>query len=132
MAEFLGYKYYPFNYEGEDKPKNFVAGWKWDIRATNVSKFNRAMFMFEQNAHEYYLCRSHNQLMFHESWDWLHKVLEKILNIDNQASIELAGAMQKVDLSIVTGTSILAPLGCVYERCVEFILFWNKYQNNEI
>ncbi len=131
IARFLGYTYYPFNYDGFDRPVHFVAGWKKRVDASHFTKVNQSRFLFERDARDFYLCRKHTDLAYNKSWNWLHKALELILDIDNQKGIELAAEMDKVDLPILHDTSILAPIECVYERVVDFILWWNKINNYE-
>lgn len=66
IAEFMGWEYFGFNdprLEGKYRP-----GWKKRFNAPQIEKLKERDF----------LCRTHNDLKYHRSWDWLHPVLEKI------------------------------------------------------
>lgn len=68
-------------------------------------------------------------LQFHSSWEWLMRVVAKILDIINQADKELADAMDKERLLILK-LSVLAPLPVVYFEVLNFINWYNKFMDN--
>ncbi len=71
IASYLGFTYVPHN---KAKDKRF-AGWQTlDIEPPFLNKH------FEGQLVEFgWLCRNHNQLIFHKSWDWLMGAWKKII-----------------------------------------------------
>jgi hypothetical protein len=67
---------------------------------------------------------------YNTDWNWLKTALNRILDIDNEKDIELARIMDENQskLNILT-TSILCPIDGVYERVIDFIKFYNEYNN---
>lgn len=70
MAEYLGYKYFPYNYEWSEDNTNRDAGWKVHEKVPSLTK----MRMHEKD----FLCRNHNDLQFHSDWNWLHIVIAEL------------------------------------------------------
>lgn len=80
IAEFMGFKYIPFNNNQELKP-----GW-W------VNPITRGQ---QDNEHVRYklgksrfLARSHHELKYHNSWNWLMPVVEKIEQMGYMVTIK--------------------------------------------
>ena len=90
IAEFMGFKYYPFN-EGSGKDP----GWKNHPDASSMRKHNDAHNLFAGNVkwsiHDgevfetkghgekwEYLCRHHRGLNYDTDWNWTMRVVEKI------------------------------------------------------
>ena len=139
IAKFMGYTYFPHNMEGVKDP-----GWKTHIDATRFTKHNHTHNFFShiisnkgepvlkiQRGVEWkYLCRSHNQLSYHNSWEWLMPVVMKISEIDNQSDIEMYNTEicgeKYIDLEI-RSTSILCDQSEVYRRVVEYVEWYEKY-----
>lgn len=65
-----------------------------------------------------------SQLQFHSDPRWLIPVLDKILEIRNQADEELFNAIEE-DTPDIFNTSILCPWDAVYQRIVEFVDWYN-------
>ena len=70
IAVFMGYQYYPLP---EDRSYN--PGWWVKDKQKTINKISHT-----------YLCRSHNDLKYHNSMDWLLPVIDKIKN-DEEFSI---------------------------------------------
>lgn len=64
LAEFMGYEYTPFN---ENAPKHAPCGWWKKGQLGTINKITHA-----------YLCRSHRDLRYYNSWDWIMTVVLKI------------------------------------------------------
>lgn len=69
IAEFMGYKYYPYSPESVVKP-----GW-WSEPVPKDRSLNKL------ETHKF-LCRRHPELRYYNSWDWMMPVVEKIENLD--------------------------------------------------
>ena len=142
IAKFMGYTYFPHNMEGVKDP-----GWKSNINATRSIKHNRAYNLFAKGVnHSFpngtthitkgdgiiwkYICRSHNDLKYNCSWEWLMPVVMKISEIDNQSDIEMYNTEicgeKYIDLEI-RSTSILCDQSEVYRRVVEYVEWYEKY-----
>jgi hypothetical protein len=70
IATFMGYTYFPYNHPDIKSPRD--AGWKIDAKVSSISKWNIG---YTKKA---FLCRSHNQLNYDGSWQWIMPVVEKI------------------------------------------------------
>lgn len=68
LATYMGYKYFPHNYPTEQK--QFDPGWKIHENVSTMTKFN-----YKIND---YLCRNHNDLMYHCDWNWLNSVITEL------------------------------------------------------
>ncbi len=73
IAIFMGYTYYP-HVEG----RQYDAGWKSHPKASMFTKHN----IFDRLGRKAYLCRNHNQLNYHQNWEWLMPVIDKICDLD--------------------------------------------------
>ena len=76
IAEFMGYKYFPFNSKLKKKRFKWL-GWRKDKlslpKGCTIGKIGE----------RYYLDRRHKDLKFHEDWDWLMPVVEKINKLED-------------------------------------------------
>ena len=73
IAEYMGYKYFPYIENNNSNNKDF--GWKKHKNVTNSSKLN-------VNRRDY-LCRNHNQLCYNSDWNYLMEVIEELYNRNN-------------------------------------------------
>lgn len=83
IANFMGYTYYPHNHPELKNSQD--AGWKISPEVSSSHKMNRAMLKFPENA---YLCRNHNGLQYHSSWEQLMPVIQKIERLGYTSFIE--------------------------------------------
>src|SRR5688572_11969519 len=67
IAEFMGYKYYPFTVE----ERAMAFGW---IKEGANRKMPEKMLMSQRDI---YLCRPKNGLRYHTSWDWFMPAYKK-------------------------------------------------------
>lgn len=67
-------------------------------------------------------------VLYHESWDWLMPVVEKISDIDDFA-YEEDDAITTEQTKIVLTTHVCVSIETLYERVVKFI---NWYNNNKL
>jgi hypothetical protein len=139
IAEFMGFKYYPFN-EGSGKDP----GWKSHPDATSMNKHNNAHNLFAGNVSWtlpngethitkgngekwVYLCRHHKGLNYDTDWNWLMGVVNKIGEMINQADEIFHEQLQNSNLLLLNGsTSIFCSRGEMFKRVVEFIKWYNK------
>lgn len=90
IAEYLGYKYFPFNDLQEVK----VPGWYRVVESKN--SLSSLIYHFKDgwkrvnDTHYKYICRSTNDLGFNSSWDSLMPVIQKIEK-SNDFHFELYG-----------------------------------------
>jgi len=68
MAKFLGYKYYPVLIVNNERLR--IPGWK----------LHDNPFIEKLDKQGIYLCRVTKDMRFHESYDWLMRVINKINN----------------------------------------------------
>lgn len=68
---------------------------------------------------------------YHTSWAWLMPVVEKICKIDNEADVDLSVAIQNAELEIINNTSILCHMREVYNRVINFIVWYNSTLTNK-
>lgn len=73
VAVFMGYTY--FGHNDPRLPEGAESGWKTDAKASNFTKINRL-------AGNKYLCRNHNQLVYHRDWNWMMEVVDRIDGMD--------------------------------------------------
>ncbi|MGO1820268.1 MAG: hypothetical protein ACTH0S_11365 [Senegalia sp. (in: firmicutes)] len=112
IAEFMGYKYIPY-----DPDSKFKAGW-WkkgiikeeQIREPSFRKIGKTKF----------LCRRHPELRYYNSWDWLIPVLNKIgkvlKNNGDSTKVYLFQDYYLPELNIKE----------VWENCITFIEWYNE------
>lgn len=112
MAEYLGYKYYPYT---EPYGKDRVVGW--------VKPRSHPIMP------EFYLGRSHNDLDFNTNWNNLIRVVEKIER-DNNVVVSMVGD----NIAIHNYNKVfIKRLNQVYSKRIENL--WNvclKFIKNEI
>jgi len=115
IAKFMGWERDDFSLDGYIIPKN------WNSHHDLCQDFDSL---------------SPKDMMFHNSWDWLMPVVEKIQHLDNEFEvnvnfkIELTGA---VELYInhkrvfgMTAFEVGTLIDAVYEAIIEFIKWYNK------
>lgn len=71
-------------------------------------------------------------LLYHLRWDWLMPVCERILDIDNCADIEFSRELDRSDLEILHGTSILCNKEGVYARVLTFVKWYAKLSEPKV
>lgn len=74
IAEFMGYKYFPWNTPATDNIPN-VAGWH------KPTMEGHPHLPSMQKIQGWYLCRRDAELRYSNSWDWLMPVVENIEHI---------------------------------------------------
>lgn len=96
IAEFMGYTYYSsnhpdhpkyktenlLNYKDEDsviKKYDNWSGWKTHPDLVSMMKFNQFNPILKGHI---FLCRSHKDLKYNTSWDWLMPVVQKLTSLD--------------------------------------------------
>lgn len=93
---------------------------KNEIKKINQGNTEIAKYMgIEFHPTEVYL------LKYHESWDWLMKVIYEIGEWHNQMDREEAEAFNKANLE-VTNRSILCPINIVWEDVVKFVSWYDE------
>jgi hypothetical protein len=147
IANFMGFTYFPFNMEGVE-----VAGWKTDIRASNITKFNSvhdAMIVgFKRPDGEVidvtphidlgkrwiYLCRHHTSLSYHKKWDWLMPVYIKIVQMFGDDNHWVNNDEEAIILFNIMYERLGDGDGVeeVWNWIVQFIDHYNKHNNDSI
>lgn len=97
IAQFMGYTYFP-HMKGEQK----APGWKTTIDTSIFSKFNQSyniLLKKNENKREY-LCRGHNGLKYHISWDWLIEAIIKFRDLDIDNDI-YRSHIQEIDSNVI-------------------------------
>lgn len=95
------------------------------MRKNEIKKINQgntliANFMnVEFHPTEVYL------LKYHESWDWLMKVIGVIGDWHNQMDYETAKLFDEAKLELFT-RSILCPIGPIWEDTVNFVKWYDE------
>jgi len=85
LAEYLGWKYIGFN-SGE---KDLKLGWYKTQKKTGIPNIIEASLLrthkfvvLDDDTLGKYVCRSHNELRFYNSYDWLFEVVENLMGDD--------------------------------------------------
>lgn len=123
IAEFMGYKYFVHNNIAAKNSINQLGWSKSGIK--NPKRYGEIG--------DTYLCRSHNQLRFYNSWDWLMPVVEKIESLGYEVEIGTncsALKSEKFDAKPQScGVFNLKKdkLKTTYELCFNFIYIYTEY-----
>ena len=80
IAEFLGYRYNPFNNEDGNK-----AGWWHKDTPPAIIKLGSPP---RKILRKHYLCRNHNELRYFNSYDWIMDVVEKLESMGYTTSLK--------------------------------------------
>src|SRR5208283_1426570 len=80
IASYMGYTYFGHNdlkliFTNNGKEYKHPAGWKTTADTSYLSKENALKSI--RGIKHHYLCRGHNYLQYHSSWDWLMPVVHK-------------------------------------------------------
>lgn len=76
-----------------------------------------------------------NQFLFHSSWDWLMKVVEKIENLQDENScaiynVRIEQCFVEIIINHISETIVEvdsnSKIQAVYQACVEFIKWYNE------
>lgn len=127
IAEFMGYKYFPFD---ESKKVHVMD----DVYVDQMNGWHKPT-PGHYKIQNWYLCRTHKDLAYHYKWDWLMPVCEKIIRIGNiDFVISLGGSTCiSFDDGVVYYNFIKGrgrgTIETVYEAVVDFI---NWYNNNHV
>ena len=95
IAEFMGYKYYPFDYEL--KNKNGLNRWGWRKNSPSLPTGNVKINIGKTH----YLGRKHRDLKFHEDWNWLIDVINYIKQKEN--SKDIVESLKTINIERVWG-----------------------------
>lgn len=79
IAKMMGYKYYPYNFEGTIP--SGIPGYQKE----------KAHFKLIPDS---YLCRNHNQLPFDKDWNWLMKAVEFIRDLGYNIGVSINNGEQ--------------------------------------
>lgn len=127
VAIFMGYTYYPYM---DSSSSEFMAGWKINPDISQFSKFNDASLV------KPYLTRSHNGLIYHESYDWLMPVVHRInsfigtevsiFKTYNSISVKTSNK-NKIDYRFADSTiiDVLNPISSLFELVVKYVMWYN-------
>lgn len=130
IATFLGYEYVPFN-------KELNVGNHFDVNPPGWRAKD-----FKNLKLGGYLCRKHRDLKFHDDWNWLMSVVEKIENLDTHSrvthsySVEITGNGTTIRPNVWAGDRWIIRFNarnkrkeCTYSAVVQFI---KKYEELKI
>ena len=122
IAEWLGFTYFPHNMEGVTDP-----GWKTTIDTHQISKFNLTVDLFKpkeerSEVKRIYLGRSHNDLLYHKSYDWLMPVYKQIMEISDE---DISDYRTQMIFALGTGKDIIE-VWTHLVKCVEILTLNNK------
>ncbi len=108
IAEFLGYKY--FGHNDLKKRAGTMPGWS----RNGVVNPKR-----NGNIGDGWLCRSHNELRFYNSWDWLMPVYKKALTLNTHSANPY--------IIFIANTALMpADIQKMFTGLVEFINWYNN------
>lgn len=116
MAEFLGYKYYPYS-DTENYP-----GW----RKESYEILHKLNIQGEVSKRTY-LCRNHKELSFDTDWNWLMQVVEKIEENYNynvyirNTSCSILSFEENFDILDSKTYYAETKIQAVYSACLQFI-----------
>lgn len=121
IAKALGFTYHPLG-------SHPVAGWH---------NLKEGQLMTEKRFHnsKHYLCRNHNELMFHTSWDWLMRAVEWMWSITGYRGITYQEIKMNTDSTHVifsdSDPNEDTLINETYSLVINFINWYNLNKNNE-
>lgn len=129
IAEFMGFKYFPYKKEIQENSKthNLVYqkfGWRLKNGDPNRGlhiKFTSYPTDFKDTN---YLGRSHNDLKYNSSWDWLIPVIKIIRNTKEFKELDII-PIEFGDDNMIKGL-IIQDINTTHKGVIQYIKWYNK------
>ena len=119
IAEFMGYKYFPFVYELKTKTGFNRLGWRKG-NPHLPGGYSRIVI-----GKTHYIGRHHRDLKFHEDWNWLNDVVKKIFILSKENNLFINKKFGPI-LSEIKENLVEIDINKVWESSVGFIKEYNK------